>query len=200
MKNSNEVRVGGRVRNLRQRSNISLRHLARTAGVSVSYLSSIEKDTVSPTLAMLRKVLIALGTNFYDFFNDSESNNERYFFRKAGMQTVTDADREYTFVLPQRDDIMLEIMDENYFSGHGIPEFETFESDFSGYVVSGNIVLEIGDEPPSHLCSGDAFYVPAGVKVRGYCEQGGKSRLITILYPAKQRRAHDTVPPDDAKE
>ena len=30
------------------------------------------------------------------------------------MHTVTDSDREYTFILPHRDDIHVELMDENY--------------------------------------------------------------------------------------
>ena len=119
-----DFKVGAQLRNLRQRSDISLRQLAQQAGVSVSYLSAIEKDTVSPTLATLRKVLVALGTNFYDFFNDEKTSEEKYFFRKAAMRTVTDSDREYTCILPVRDDIKLELMDEIYIEGKILPEFE----------------------------------------------------------------------------
>ena len=187
---TDNIRAGAKIRNLRQRSNISMRQLARMAGISVSYLSTIEKDTVSPTLAMLRKILTALGTKFYDFFNESENVGEKYFFRKKSMHTETDSDREYTFVFPHRDYINFELMDEIYITGKNIPEFETLESDFAGYVVSGKIIIEIGDESPTELEPGDAFYVPAGMKVRGYCETGNSSRLITILSPASK---HNTV-------
>ena len=106
------------------------------------------------------------------------------------MHTETDSDREYTFVFPHRDYINFELMDEIYITGKNIPEFETLESDFAGYVVSGKIIIEIGDESPTELEPGDAFYVPAGMKVRGYCETGNSSRLITILSPASK---HNTV-------
>ena len=188
MNKSNDIRVGAKIRNLRQRSGISLRKLAAMADVSVSYLSTIEKDAVSPTLALLRKVLTALGTNFYDFFNEEENTNGTYFFRKTGMHTVTDSDREYTFILPHRDSIRFELMDEIYFAGKNLPEFEVLENDFAGYVVSGKIVLEIGDEPPTHLETGDAFYVPSGMKVRGYCEIGDTARLITVLSPVTRKK------------
>lgn len=179
-----DLKVGAQLRNLRQRSDISLRQLSKMADVSVSYLSAIEKDTVSPTLATLRKVLIALGTNFYEFFNDEKTSEEKYFFRKAAMRTVTDSDREYTCILPLRDDIKFELMDEIYIEGKNLPEFETLENDFAGYVVSGNIILEIGDQKPTQLHTGDAFYVPEGTPVRGYCTSGQTARLITALSPA----------------
>ena len=183
MTRQNNICVGARIRNLRQRSNISLRQLSRTADVSVSYLSAIEKDAVSPTLAMLRKILTALDSNFYDFFNDECSQADQYILRKAGMQTAADSDREYTLLLPHREDIRIELMDENYFPGKELPAFEVFESDFAGYVISGELVLEVDNEPPTALNAGDAFYVPAGTKVRGYCEKERKARLITALYP-----------------
>lgn len=48
-----------KLRNLRQRSNISLRQLAKRADISVSYISAVEKDQASPTLATLRRILPA---------------------------------------------------------------------------------------------------------------------------------------------
>ena len=62
-----DVRIGAKLKNLRLRSDISLRGLAQKAGVSVSYLSAVEKDSASPTLATLRRILAALDTNFIKF-------------------------------------------------------------------------------------------------------------------------------------
>ena len=60
------------------------------------------------------------------------------------------------------------------------------EHDFAGYVVSGNITLEIDDNPPERLGCGDAFHVPQGTRLRGYCRAGEKARLLTIHYPIKK--------------
>lgn len=179
---ASEGKVGARLRNLRRRSNISLRELARRTDISVSYLSGIEKDNASPTLATLRRILVALGTSFSSFFSDEDDNDSRYVFRKSGMKTVMNADREYTFILPQHPDIRMEMMDENYFPCEEIPEFETMEYDFAGYVVSGSITLEVADEPPVQLNCGDAFHVPHGVKLRGYCRAGEQARLLTVHH------------------
>jgi|GEM_PF-689604 len=190
---TSDSKVGAKLRNLRQRSNISLRQLAKLADVSVSYISAVEKDQASPTLATLRRILQALGTNFINFFSEEDNNNnEQYIFRKSAMHTVTDSDREYTFILPHRDDIHVELMDENYFAGETLPEFETMDCDFAGYVVSGNIVIEIDHQDPVHLSCGDAFHVPRGIPLRGYCEQGEKARLLTILYPIEKNSEEDS--------
>ena len=181
-----EARIGAKLRNLRQRSNISLRQLAKAADISVSYISAVEKDQASPTLATLRRILAALGTDFLNFFSEEDNNSERYIFRKSMMHTVTDRDREYTFILPPRKDIHLEMMDENYFPGKELPEFEAMEHDFAGYVISGKIVVEIAGEAPTTLASGDAFHVPCGVQLRGYCTPGNKARLLTIHYPVRE--------------
>lgn len=181
-----DQKIGAKLRNLRQRSNISLRELARRTDISVSYLSGVEKDKASPTLATLRRILVALGSNFPSFFSDENENSDRYIFRKSGMKTVMNDDREYTFILPQRPDIHLEMMDENYFPCNEIPEFETMEHDFAGYVVSGNITVEIAESEPVQLSCGDAFHVPQGVKLRGYCRSGEQARLLTIHYPVKK--------------
>ena len=183
---ASEGKVGAKLRNLRQRSNISLRELARRTDISVSYLSGIEKDNASPTLATLRRILVALGSSLSSFFGDEDENSAKYIFRKSGMKTVMNDDREYTFILPQRPDIHMELMDENYFPSDTTPEFEVMEHDFAGYVVSGNITLEIDDNPPERLGCGDAFHVPQGTRLRGYCRAGEKARLLTIHYPIKK--------------
>ena len=68
-----------------------------------------------------------------------------------------------------------------YIEGKTLPEFETLENDFAGYVVSGSIIMEIGDQKPTILNTGDAFHVPTGTRVRGYCTSGQTARLITAL-------------------
>ena len=181
---SDNENVGEKIRNLRLRSNISLRQLATNADVAVSYLSSIEKGKVSPTLALLRRILLALGTNLNAFFSETPNNDSKYIFRKGDMQSVNGRNRNYTFVLPKRDHIKFEIIDEIFHSQGNLPEFEVIAGELAGYVIQGSVVIEIGDDPSVVLNTGDAFYVPAGIKVRGYLTDKKThevTRLITFI-------------------
>lgn len=179
-----------RLRALRLRAQFSMRELARRAGVAVSYVSSVEAGRLSPTLATLRKLLIALGSDIGPFFSDDHAPASGHVFRRHQMRSVSDTGRNYTFVLPSRPDIRLEIRDEELFIGEE-PDYESPVDDLSGYVLQGKLLLDVKGSKPEVLDSGDAFHIPAGVAVRGRCAEGKSVRLISIelLPKVRSRRA-----------
>lgn len=158
-----------------------MRELARRAGVAVSFLSNLEAGRVSPSLASLRKVLVALGTDLEPFFANGLIASEGNVFRRQAMRRVMDPSRSYTFVLPPRPDIGIIVFDEELFGGHDHPEFEILSGDLAGYVLTGQLVLEVRGQPVQTLEPGDAFFVPGGEPVRGWCgDDAISTRLITV--------------------
>ncbi len=176
--------VASRIRSLRQRCQLSMRQLAEKAGVAPSYVAGVEAGRVSPTIATLRKLLIAMGTDLHTFFSDDASGQEGNVFRRENMRTALDAGRCYVFLLPRRSDIKMELMDEEIKPSE-IPEFEEIPSDFAGYVLQGDLVLEIKGQPEQTLRPGDAFFVPGGNQVRGWCAGEETVRLFTVQVPPK---------------
>ena len=179
MPQSINAETGRKLRALRLRAHLSMRELARQAGVAVSYVSNLESGRVSATLATLRKLLVALGSDLGPFFSAEQSTAEGLVFRRQQMQATSDAGRSYTFILPSRRDIRFTMLDEELFAGEN-PEFETLEGDLAGYVLSGELLLELQGEKPQILHAGDAFYVPAGTPARGRCGAGKSVRLVTV--------------------
>ncbi|HLH56405.1 MAG TPA: helix-turn-helix domain-containing protein [Verrucomicrobiae bacterium] len=168
-----------RLRALRLRAHLSMRELARRADVAVSYVSNLESGKVSATIATLRKLLLALDSDLGPFFSESHRAPDGLVFRRSQMRSANDGGRSYTFVLPSRKDIRFEMLDEELFAGEK-PEFELQQGDLAGYVISGELILEIKGEPEPHrLQAGDAFYVIAGRWARGWCGKGDSVRLIT---------------------
>ncbi len=55
--------LGGRIRSLRINSKLSLKQLSERAGVSISMLSSLERNSVDPSLKSLRKIADALAVS-----------------------------------------------------------------------------------------------------------------------------------------
>lgn len=181
MKNCQSINAetGRKLRALRLRAHLSMRELARQAGVAVSYVSNLEAGRVCATLATLRKLLVALGSDLGPFFSTEQSAAAGLVFRRQQMQASSDAGRSYTFVLPSRADIRLIMLDEELFAGER-PEFETLDGDLAGYVLSGELLLELRGEKPQILQAGDAFYVPAGTPARGRCGSAKSVRLVTV--------------------
>jgi transcriptional regulator with XRE-family HTH domain len=82
-----------RLRALRLRAHLSMREVARRAGVAVSYVSSVEGSRISPTLATLRKLLLALSSDIGPFFSDAPTPPAGQVFRRYQMRVVSDAGR-----------------------------------------------------------------------------------------------------------
>ena len=59
--------TGRKLRALRLRAHLSMREVARRAGVAVSYVSNLEAGRLSVTLASLRELLVALGSDLGPF-------------------------------------------------------------------------------------------------------------------------------------
>jgi transcriptional regulator with XRE-family HTH domain len=63
-------KIGGRLREERERRGISLRELARRVGVSPSLVSQIELDRVNPSVSTLWAIVTELGMTMSDVFGE----------------------------------------------------------------------------------------------------------------------------------
>lgn len=80
------VDVGGRLRELRQERNLSMRALARASGLSANALSMIERGRTSPSVSTLYKLADAMGIPITAFFRVEPPKNEMV-FRKSNERT-----------------------------------------------------------------------------------------------------------------
>jgi len=76
------VDVGGRLRQMRQERDMSMRALARASGLSTNALSMIERGRTSPSVSTLYKISEALGVPITAFFR-LEPPRQEVVFRKA---------------------------------------------------------------------------------------------------------------------
>ena len=148
--------IATRLRTLRQRSSLSVRQLAAKAGVSPSMVSYVERGRTAISLVTLEKILSALGTDLGRFFGEQARAGDGPVFHREGMPFASDADRSYTFILPRREDITIQLFDEQLKPGRK-PAFETLECDVAGYVLAGTMVLAFKGKKPQILRPGDAF-------------------------------------------
>ena len=62
------IRIGSNLRAERHKKKLTLKQVAEMAGISVSYLSQIENDSVNMNMSVLEKISSALGVPPYTFF------------------------------------------------------------------------------------------------------------------------------------
>ncbi|MBC8508019.1 MAG: helix-turn-helix transcriptional regulator [Chloroflexi bacterium] len=85
-KDAISVDVGGRLRDLREQRNLSMRALARMSGLSANALSMIERGKSSPSVSTLYKLAEALEVPITCFFR-TETPQDDVVFRKSSART-----------------------------------------------------------------------------------------------------------------
>jgi len=71
----NSVSPGARFRRLRQRRGLSLAQVAKTTGVSVGFLSALERGQMSASIGTLRRIARYYRTNILSFFEPAKDNS-----------------------------------------------------------------------------------------------------------------------------
>jgi transcriptional regulator with XRE-family HTH domain len=82
-----EVQLGPRIRSLRQARNITLRELSERAGVTESFLSQVEREVTSPSIATVQRIARGLELTIAELFTE-ESPRGRL-VRRADRRRIT---------------------------------------------------------------------------------------------------------------
>lgn len=180
-----EAAIGGQLRELRKIKNLTLNQVATEAGISVGYLSQIERNQSRLPIGVLRKLSDVLGVHMNWFFqgNANSAPEERdLIVRKAHRRRLT-----FTGL-----GIIEELLSPNL-SGPLELLLSTIEpgadsGDYShdgaeaGVVVSGTLDLWIGGQK-FHLEEGDSFAFSSSSVHR--CSNPGKdaTKVIWVITP-----------------
>jgi len=80
------VQIGEKIKLLRLSKNMTIKKLATKTGLSVGFISNVERDVNSPTISSLQKICQALDTDMADFFTNI--NNSSHVLRKEHRQLL----------------------------------------------------------------------------------------------------------------
>jgi transcriptional regulator with XRE-family HTH domain len=180
-----ETEIPQRIQMLRKRCGLSIRQLAGLAGVTPGIISCIERGKNSPSITTLQKILSALGTDLAAFFAAEKERQDGPIFLREHMRAISDGDRTYTIVFGKQPGVGVEVFDETIRPAKRRPPFETLKCDVAGYILSGNLALEIKTQPKRILRPGDAFYIRKGEEHRGFATEDEAVRLVTMYHPAR---------------
>ncbi|MGC1661167.1 MAG: cupin domain-containing protein [Candidatus Acidiferrales bacterium] len=146
--------IGPRLRKIRVKRGESLADVASAVGISVGFISSLERAQVSASIGIMHKLAQHYGLNLLDFFNTVE----------AATPLVKSKDRK---LLPGGPGVEMEllawgkiIMEPHMFRvapQAGSPDFYSHQGEEFLYVISGELVIHL-QEAPYHLVAGDSFY------------------------------------------
>lgn len=80
------MQIGEKTKLLRLSKNMTIKKLATKTGLSVGFISNVERDVNSPTISSLQKICQALDTDIADFFTNIKSSS--FVMRKENRQVL----------------------------------------------------------------------------------------------------------------
>lgn len=178
--------LGFRLRDLRQSRNLTLEQVAADTGLSVSFISMLERDKVSVSVDNLEKLAHYYEVHMVHFFNGSEESPVMVTRRADILERLNDTGNSPAAVtlLVNRPNARIEPLLVNIAPGREEPHFRKHEADTLAYILEGQarLISETGEE--IELNQGDmAYYVNLPHRRFANASQSKPLVLITITAP-----------------
>lgn len=173
--------IGSRIREYRLQRGLTQEELASRCELTKGYISQLENDVSSPSIATLIDVLNVLGVTPQQFF--AEEKEEQVVFGKADFFQSENGDGNITWLIPNSQKNEMEpIILTLPVGGSSEPRYP-FEGEEFGYVLDGKIMITVGGYTYKAK-KGDAFYL-SGDKEHVIVNVGTKeSKIIWVTTPS----------------
>ncbi|HUK24339.1 MAG TPA: cupin domain-containing protein [Terriglobales bacterium] len=177
--NGNSAAMGIRLRQLRTRRGLSLAQVARSVGISLGFLSALERSQMSASVSTLRKLARFYKTNILDFFDAADSNSPLVSPEKRKVLEAGPGVRMELLAWGNA------VMEPHLFCvapGAGSGESYTHEGEEFLYVLRGELLISLEDEE-YRLKPGDSFYFESATPHHWRNPGRTETRLLWINTP-----------------
>ena len=178
--------VGVRLQSIRKLKGLSQRELAKRAGVTNSTISMIEKNSVSPSISSLKKVLGGIPMSLVEFFSlDLEQDNQtQVVYRANELTDLSSGAVTMKLIGKAHPNRTITFLDEIYPPGTDTgDEMLNHDGEEAGMLVDGRLELTVGTEV-FVLEPGDSYYFESSKPHRFRNPFDVPARLISATTPA----------------
>ena len=152
------MEIGSKIKELRLQLNLSQAELADRCELTKGYISQLENDLTSPSIATLIDILSALGTDLSEFFK--KEDDARVVFHEDEFIDKQEDGMLLQWIIPnaqknEMEPILVEL-DEGASTAEDFPH----DGEEFGFVLEGKIAITIGNST-YHAKKGEAFYYTA---------------------------------------
>ena len=151
------MNIGNKIKELRVAKGLTQEELADRCELSKGFISQLERDLTSPSIATLIDILQCLGTTLNDFF--SEQPDEQIVFHEEDFFIKEDNELHNTieWIIPNAQKNMMEPIRLTLEPGGSTYRDVPHEGEEFGYVLSGSIKIHVGNKVYSAK-KGESFY------------------------------------------
>lgn len=152
------MEIGSKIKRLRQQLNLSQSELADRCELTKGYISQLENDLTSPSIATLIDILAALGTDLSEFFR--KEDDRRITFSENDFIEKHDDGMVLKWIIPNAQKNEMEPVLVELLSGASTSADFPHDGEEFGYVLDGKICITLGES--KYVCKkGETFYYEA---------------------------------------
>ena len=173
------MKIGDNLRELRHLCGLTQEELGDRCELTKGYISQLENELVSPSIATLKDILDALGTTLGDFFS---SHEEKVVFKKSDYFEKTSEESNITWLVPNSQKNEMEPLLLELNPGMSTTSDMPHEGEEFGYVLSGELTLYYGRDKYK-VKKGETFYIVSDKPHHLTNEGAGVCKVVWVASP-----------------
>ena len=149
------LEIGEKIKRRRVSLGLTQEELAARVELSKGFISQVERDLTSPSIATLTDILSALGSNLAEFFR--EEKDEKVVFTKEEFIEKDSDGVLFRWLIPNAQKNMMEPILVELSPRRTTEKDVPHEGEEFGYVLAGSITIWLGNK--KYRCNkGESFY------------------------------------------
>ncbi len=176
------MNIGERLKNLRLKMELTQEELGDRCDLSKGFISQVERNLTSPSIATLMDILDALGSSPEQFFINPK--NEKIVFTKKDVFTSVDEDNlnSITWLVTNAQKNDMEPIFVNIEPGGVLFDEGSHIGEEFGYVISGALELHI-DNDKYKVGKGESFYYQSNHSHKIHNPYSKPVKLVMVSSP-----------------
>ena len=176
------MNIGRKIKELRMQKGLTQEELANRSELSKGFISQLERDLTSPSIASLIDILQCLGTNLEEFF--ANTTPEQVVFKQTDYFEKKDIElkNEIRWIIPNAQKNMMEPILLILEPGGSTYPDTPHEGEEFGYILSGYVTITIGNNSYK-VKKGESFYFVASKSHYITASKRYGAKLIWVSTP-----------------
>jgi transcriptional regulator with XRE-family HTH domain len=176
------LKIGERLKRLRMTNSLTQEELASRADLTKGYISQLENDATSPSIATLKDILDVVGVSMQEFFSEI-SDEDIVFGKDARVQATDDDDKiKVELLVPGAQNREMDPVLVTLDPGGEMDEQPFHEGEEFGFVLLGKVQLRLDDRLYT-LQKDECFYFTSDKKHSVKNVGKGPAKILWVVTP-----------------
>lgn len=172
--------IGKKLKELRLQNELTLGDLASRSELTKGFLSQVERNLTTPSIATLADIVEALGSNLSEFFHEEEE--KQIVFSNQDFFVDEQEDYQIEWVIPNAQKNQMEPIVLTLHPHGKSQEMSSYQGEEFGYVLKGTITIVQGNKKYK-VKAKEKFYMSGDKSHYLYNHGNSEAKVLWVTTP-----------------